>query len=305
MNTNPEQTLSWDWLQGCFTDGVLDENKAYQVLDRFEEAIEPGAGDDSFPVVRNALLCLASLDSDEFDGSGYKGAAFDLCEGINLFMIAWHGGGTRILEFSSLLKEVQFRPAPSLGMEYLSSEGGEGAKRVYQALCLAYGYDPGLDGQEEAGITSRSLYENIDDPEAKAFVSAYLDAIWALTGNVDPDASLDSEGFTIDAMDISTMRGVITDCEAFYHRNKHLIDRRADVVGAERASHAGHDFFLTRNGHGAGFWDGDWPKAEGETLTSAAEAFGPTYFYVGDDGRIYQGGREPGQVMQNAAGHRP
>ena len=37
---------------------------------------------------------------------------------------------------------------------------------------------------------------------------------------------------------------------------------------------AGHDFWLTRNGHGAGFWDGDYPESEETILTDAARTFG-------------------------------
>lgn len=48
-----------------------------------------------------------------------------------------------------------------------------------------------------------------------------------------------------------------------------------------------HDFFLTRNGHGAGFWDGDWPEAEGKILTAVSKSFGESQPYVGDDGLIY------------------
>jgi hypothetical protein len=50
---------------------------------------------------------------------------------------------------------------------------------------------------------------------------------------------------------------------------------------------AGHDFWLTRNGHGAGFWDGDWPEPLATVLTDAAHAFGELSPYVGDDGLIY------------------
>ncbi len=39
--------------------------------------------------------------------------------------------------------------------------------------------------------------------------------------------------------------------------------------------------------HGYGFWDGDWPKAEGKALTKAADAMGEVHLYVGDDGKIY------------------
>jgi len=49
----------------------------------------------------------------------------------------------------------------------------------------------------------------------------------------------------------------------------------------------GHDFWLTRNGHGAGFWDRG--LAEGDALTAAAKTFGNVDLYVGDDGLIYQG----------------
>ena len=50
---------------------------------------------------------------------------------------------------------------------------------------------------------------------------------------------------------------------------------------------AGHDFWLTRCGHGAGFWDRGVGET-GERLTKAAEKFGNVDLCVGDDGKIYQ-----------------
>ena len=35
----------------------------------------------------------------------------------------------------------------------------------------------------------------------------------------------------------------------------------------------GNDFWLTRNRHGAGFWDGDYPEPLGRQLTDAAHTF--------------------------------
>ena len=52
-------------------------------------------------------------------------------------------------------------------------------------------------------------------------------------------------------------------------------------------SQAGHDFWMTRTGSGCGFWDGDWPKEQGELLTDACKAFGECNLYVGDDGKVY------------------
>jgi len=49
----------------------------------------------------------------------------------------------------------------------------------------------------------------------------------------------------------------------------------------------GHDFWLTRNGHGAGFWDRGYPKEIGDGLTKACKAFGECDLYLGDDKKIY------------------
>lgn len=64
------------------------------------------------------------------------------------------------------------------------------------------------------------------------------------------------------------------------------------VEGIERTgdhdvSQLMHDFWLTRNGHGAGFWDGDYEKSLGEALTKLSESFGEVDLYVGDDGLLY------------------
>jgi hypothetical protein len=52
----------------------------------------------------------------------------------------------------------------------------------------------------------------------------------------------------------------------------------------------GHDFWLTRNGHGAGFWDrySNGPEGDiGQKLTEIAKSFGGTDPYVGDDALLY------------------
>jgi hypothetical protein len=48
-----------------------------------------------------------------------------------------------------------------------------------------------------------------------------------------------------------------------------------------------HDFWLTRNRHGAGFWDGDYEKSVGDKLTNLSHSFGQVDLYIGDDGKIY------------------
>lgn len=56
----------------------------------------------------------------------------------------------------------------------------------------------------------------------------------------------------------------------FWEKTKHLYTNDEIETG-----HIEHDFYLTRNGHGAGFWDGDYEK--GEELTKVAKSFGEDY----------------------------
>ena len=54
--------------------------------------------------------------------------------------------------------------------------------------------------------------------------------------------------------------------------------------------HFAHDLWLTRNGHGSGFWDrytGGRGEEIGDILTGIAESMGNVDLYVGDDGRVY------------------
>lgn len=49
-----------------------------------------------------------------------------------------------------------------------------------------------------------------------------------------------------------------------------------------------HDFWLTRNNHGSGFWDGEYcDSVTGELLTQIAESFGNCEAFIGPDKLIY------------------
>lgn len=48
-----------------------------------------------------------------------------------------------------------------------------------------------------------------------------------------------------------------------------------------------HDFILTRNREGAGFWDGDWCPTVSVILDTIAKSFPEIYATKGDDGKIY------------------
>ena len=108
------------------------------------------------------------------------------------------------------------------------------------------------------------------------FTKAYLEtALWSSSDN--DDKPLDEYNST-DIAD-ETINEMIKDCEKFQSEN--CEDISSDL------SRAGHDFWLTRNGHGAGFWDGDWDDEIGKKLTKASETYGEFTLYVGNDGKIY------------------
>jgi hypothetical protein len=52
--------------------------------------------------------------------------------------------------------------------------------------------------------------------------------------------------------------------------------------------YAAHDFVLTRNGHGTGFWDSDrWAKPWDRRLTALAESFGELHCWADKEGVIH------------------
>ena len=59
-----------------------------------------------------------------------------------------------------------------------------------------------------------------------------------------------------------TLQTMIAECEQFQQQNRRII--AADL------SRAGFHFWLTRNHHGAGFWDGDYSPRIGRLLTDRA-----------------------------------
>jgi hypothetical protein len=120
-----------------------------------------------------------------------------------------------------------------------------------------------------------------------AFTKQMLEtALWSSMDNAD-----DSGGEPLDKnysiRDFSgwTLRGLARDAKRFQRENA------ADLAEFDSAQ-AGHDFWLTRNGHGAGFWDGDYPEPQATRLTNASKRFREVDLYVGDDGKIYASGYE-------------
>lgn len=87
-----------------------------------------------------------------------------------------------------------------------------------------------------------------------------------------------------------TLARIIEDCAKFQRTGAwyevNWIEDEGDLP-SDMDAQAGRDFWYTRNGHGVGFWDGDWPEPYATALTEAADAFGSVDAYLGDDGKVY------------------
>lgn len=121
------------------------------------------------------------------------------------------------------------------------------------------------------------------------FVAGYIECmIWA---DCNEDQGFDDSNYDDTDLAEETLQSIRSDCLDFLTSHGAEIDaldyRPTD--GGTKWGWAGHDFYLTRNGHGAGFWDRGFGKA-GERLTAACRPYGGDYPYLGDDGKIYTTG---------------
>lgn len=123
-----------------------------------------------------------------------------------------------------------------------------------------------------------------------AFTRAYLIcALWSSTDNSTPSGGepLD-KNYCIDDFSAEAIAATVTDCLRFQHEERVLLAEAYECHGYT-PERAGHDFWLTRNRHGVGFWDrSELGPALGRALTNACRrTFKDVDLCVGDDGRIH------------------
>ena len=165
-------------------------------------------------------------------------------------------------------------------------------------------------------------YEQLAEPNLDQFTQAYIEAmLWSSTlapygecpegGNIavlcrwdedDTHVCMDcsdcepnyeppaDDNYGVCDISADLMDRIMEDCSAFQSDNDNLLADWYEKCG-ETEERAGHDFWLTREHHGAGYWD-RWSSNTnegriGDELTKAAHAYGEMYLYVGDDGKIY------------------
>lgn len=113
----------------------------------------------------------------------------------------------------------------------------------------------------------------------EAVTAAYIEAVYFTdTGDSEqPDSSIEpSNEFYLRAN---------SDCCAFLQL---CIERGLISEYQGTWESFGHNFWITRNGHGTGFWDRGMGEI-GDKLTKSANTMGEAWTYEGDDGLLYFG----------------
>lgn len=125
-----------------------------------------------------------------------------------------------------------------------------------------------------------------------AFTRQYLETMLWSTNDESNDRGGDplDKNYSIDDIAPEAIAQAIADCERFQRENAGALEAADEWLSLEclemnADEMAGHLFWLNRNGHGRGFFDGSSDACE--SLDNACEAFGECWPYVGDDGKVY------------------
>lgn len=98
--------------------------------------------------------------------------------------------------------------------------------------------------------------------------------------------------FGLGNFSVESLKWAENDCNEFFSRleNAGLLERANRFKDDDNIA---YDFWLTRQGHGAGFWDGDYADDTddvGDALTDVAKEFGECYVFVDEDGCLHING---------------
>lgn len=127
--------------------------------------------------------------------------------------------------------------------------------------------------------TVKESHATVKQPRLDEFTRQYLEtALWSET---DDDGTPLDRNYGISDFAPEALAAAVKVSKEFQASNEDDLNETSGDDGQH-----GHDFWLTRNGHGAGFWDRGYGPV-GDRLTKAAKAYGSEDIYVGDDGLLY------------------
>lgn len=116
------------------------------------------------------------------------------------------------------------------------------------------------------------------------FLAGYIDALFKLEPENDEGETESGELGIFDIAPEAWSR-ILGDIELFKRQNEEELDEWYEAGGS--LHDAGANFFLDRNGHGAGFRDLGNDYDRFEKLANSASAFGEQNIGLGDDKKLY------------------
>jgi len=106
----------------------------------------------------------------------------------------------------------------------------------------------------------------------------------ALWSSIDHNEEPMDTNYSIGDFDPDTLKQLKIELFDFIDKYYSLVDSNDRNTGLD---HFVHNFWLTRNGHGTGFWSGGY--VNGEELAKTSEKYSEINLYLGDDKKIYKG----------------
>lgn len=85
-----------------------------------------------------------------------------------------------------------------------------------------------------------------------AFVEGYM--VCALWSSTDGEENPLDDKYSTEDIELTTRQEMFRECAQFVKDNLEALELFSELTGRDMGSH-GHDLWLTRNGHGAGYWD--------------------------------------------------
>lgn len=135
-------------------------------------------------------------------------------------------------------------------------------------------------------LGSTGLFEGggkVSDDQVEEATRQYIyTALWSSSD--DDGESLDMN-YDIGDIDENSIKGMENDMRQFLEENYETIEESGLIY-----EQVAHDFWLTRNHHGAGFFDRHLDPEIEKKLMDASHSYHEVDLYVGDDGKIYASG---------------
>lgn len=128
---------------------------------------------------------------------------------------------------------------------------------------------------------------NIKGIEVEPNFQSYIrTAFWSTSEGDELDTPLENnyDIEDLDAGDIGYLNALLSEFMRKVERYLKTKEIRILEIEGNNLNQIAHDFLLTQNHHGAGFWDGDYP-IHGEKLTELAQEAPEVHLFV-EDGKV-------------------